>query len=80
MEWALGSVTRTVLLIGLFTLEAQAQNAEAHRRVRREVLAISDTVVKDRGSPSVDIVRSAYETPLNYLGIIVRQHSLKDGP
>ncbi|MEM7200298.1 MAG: hypothetical protein AAF628_08545 [Planctomycetota bacterium] len=51
-----------------------------HVPFAREVLAITSTRRDDRASPSLDHVHEVLQMPLNHLGIVVREHDLRDGP
>ena len=46
----------------------------------RFVVALTNEVLVGTGSDGKDIVHDSLETPLNYLGLVVRRHHIDDGP
>ena len=72
-----------VLAIGMLGELAEAQAPETHgvlEPVRREVLALTTTKQEDRSSDFLDHVHDRLQMPLNYLGMVVREHDLRSGP
>jgi len=72
-----------ILAFGLLVAGAEGQRAVPQgvaTPLRREVLALTNTSQADRSGGVVDHVHDLLQTPLNYLGINVREHDVYGGP
>ncbi len=70
---------RTALCTAFVCAPAAAQ-AGVHVPVHREVLVLTSTAAADSGADSIGQVHDVLQTPLNFLGMVVRQHDLSEGP